>query len=125
LPFGVTRRRRRMTRDVMRAYRAPFPTRKSRESILAFPRHIPLGPGDAAYARMARTDEGLARLTQPVLILWGDRDPVFPARVARKFRERLPNVKGEIHFPDASHFLQEDKPSEIAAAIIKFVKDTP
>lgn len=125
LRFGVHHWRKRMTAAVMEAYRAPFPTYKSREAILAFPRHIPLSESDAAYARMAKIDAGLRELRQPVLFLWGDRDPVFPPRVIRKFRERFSNVKGEIHYPDASHFLQEDKPAEIAEAILQFVRETP
>jgi len=125
LPFGVVHRKQAMTKEVMRAYRAPFPTYRSRESILAFPRHIPLAESDPAYDRMARTDGGMRSMEQPVLFIWGDKDPVFPPRVIRKFKERFPNVAGEVHFPDASHFLQEDKPAEIADAIGDFVERTP
>ncbi|MEW6778269.1 MAG: alpha/beta fold hydrolase [Bdellovibrionota bacterium] len=120
LPFGVTNRRH-MRGEVMRAYRKPFPTWKSRWPVLAFPRHIPLSLEDAAYGRMKKTDEGLRNLKQPVWFVWGKRDPVFPARVMKKFKERLSNVKGETIFPDASHFFQEEKGKETGEAIRKFM----
>lgn len=122
LPFGVVHRKERMTKDVMRAYRAPFPTWSSRHPVLAFPRGIPIRETDPAFARMKRTEEGLGSLTQPALLVWGARDPVFPPRVMAKFKERLPNVKGEVVYEDASHFLQEDRPREIGEAISRFVQ---
>jgi haloalkane dehalogenase len=119
LPLGTVHRRH-MLGDVMRAYRAPFPTWRSRWPVLAFPRDIPLSKADRSFERMRRTDEGLRGLDQPVLILWGERDPVFPPRVIRKFRERLRNVVDEVRFADASHFLQEDRPADIGQRIAAF-----
>ncbi len=50
------------------------------------------------------TDELLARLTMPVLLLWGEDDPNGGAAVARTFAPRLPNaelvvVAGAEHAP--------------------------
>jgi haloalkane dehalogenase len=123
LPLGVVRRRR-LRGDPMRAYRAPFPDRPSRAPILAFPRDIPMGPGDRAFDRMKRTEDGLGRLERPALLVWGMRDPVFPPRVMKKFRERLPSLVEEVHYDDASHFLQEDKGPDIGRAIRRFVTDS-
>jgi haloalkane dehalogenase len=124
LPHGVVRRKERMTKEVMAAYRAPFPSWRSRWPVLAFPRGIPISGGDAAYERMKRTDEGLRNLEQPALLVWGGRDPVFPPRVMDKFKERLRNVKQAVVFDDASHFLQEDRPREIGEAIREFIHTT-
>jgi len=119
LPLGVVSRRH-MRGPVMHAYRAPFPSWRSRWPVLAFPREIPLSHRDRAFARMKRTDEGLRTLAQPTLLLWGGRDPVFPTRVVRKFKERLRNVRAERVFEKASHFLQEDEPKAIGEAIAEF-----
>ena len=121
LPYGVVHRKERMTKDVMAAYRAPFPTWRSRWPVLAFPRGIPLSESDPAHVRMKKTDEGLRALDQPALLIWGAKDPVFPPRVMAKFKERLKNVQRELVFDDASHFLQEDRPREIGEAIRAFV----
>ncbi|HJL01647.1 MAG TPA: alpha/beta fold hydrolase [Polyangiaceae bacterium LLY-WYZ-15_(1-7)] len=125
LPGGV-RRKLRFYREAMGAYRAPFPDAASRKAVLAFPRHIPLDGGDAAYARMKRTDEGLRKLKQPVLLVWGARDPVFPPRVMEKFRERLVGVREDLTLvlEDASHFLQEDHGREIGLRIAAFTAQT-
>jgi haloalkane dehalogenase len=125
LPYGVVRRKEKMRGEVMRAYRAPFPTWRSRWPVLAFPREIPLAAGDPAYDRMKRTDDGLRALEQPTLLIWGERDPVFPPRVMAKFKERLRNVAAELILPDASHFLQEDRPAEIGERIARFMGETP
>ncbi|MFB6344619.1 MAG: alpha/beta fold hydrolase [bacterium] len=108
----------------MAAYRAPFDSWSDLDPVLAFPREIPMSRNDRAYDRMKATDEGLRDLNQPVLFLWGDRDPVFPTRVIGKFRDRLENVYDERVFEDASHFLQEDRPDAIASAIKEFMKNT-
>jgi haloalkane dehalogenase len=121
LPYGVVHRKERMTKEVMAAYRAPFPNWRSRWPVLAFPRGIPISESDSSFERMKRTDEGLRALEQPTLLIWGAKDPVFPARVMAKFKERLRNVKRELVFEDASHFLQEDRPREIGEAIRAFV----
>lgn len=121
LPLGVVHRRHLFWKP-MQAYRAPFKTWSDLAPVLAFPCEIPMGPRDRAYDRMKKTDEGLRNLNHPTLILWGKRDPVFPARVIRKFRDRLDNVVDELVFEDASHFLQEDRPQAIAEKINKFVE---
>jgi pimeloyl-ACP methyl ester carboxylesterase len=124
LPFGVYHRKERMTKEVMRAYRAPFPDWRSRWPVLAFPRHIPLAETDAAFERMKKTDDGLRSLEQPALLVWGARDTVFPPRVMAKFKERLGGLEGEVVFDDAAHFLQEDRPRDIGEAIARFVRES-
>ncbi len=120
LPLGVHHCLR-MRGKVMQAYRAPFPTMASRRPVLAFPRDIPLTEADGSFARMKRTDEGLAKLKAETLLLWGKRDPVFPPRVMGKFRERL-NVVGQKIYDDASHFLQEDEGTDIGQEISRFMR---
>jgi haloalkane dehalogenase len=47
-------------------------------------------------------------------IVWGDRDPVL-GKLRRRVERQLPNA--EVTVTDAGHFLQEEVPAEIAAAI--------
>jgi haloacetate dehalogenase len=60
----------------------------------------------------------------PVLCLWGARGalPVFYGDVLAVWRPWAPEVTGR--GVDASHFLVEDRPREVAAALISFLKDT-
>lgn len=50
----------------------------------------------------------------PTAIVWGDRDPVL-GRLRRRVTRQLPHA--EVTVTDAGHFLQEELPGEIAAAI--------
>lgn len=123
LPGGVVRRDR--FKEVMEAYRAPFPTPESRAGVLAFPRLIPMTPGEAAWPVIEKVDAALDKFSKlPVLLLWGAKDVVFPLSVADKFQERLPRAK-KVVFPEASHFLQEDVPEEIAREMVGFLKANP
>ncbi len=59
----------------------------------------------------------------PTLLLWGDRDIVFPVELARQALERLPQGKLEI-LPGGGHALQIDCPVEFVAALEEFLKQT-
>jgi pimeloyl-ACP methyl ester carboxylesterase len=52
-------------------------------------------PSAAPWLRDIRADLSaeLPRITQPVLLLWGDRDPISPVSVGEYLRARLPNAK--------------------------------
>jgi len=50
----------------------------------------------------------------PRAIVWGDRDPVL-GKLRRRVERQLPGA--EVTVTDAGHFLQEEVPVEIAAAI--------
>ncbi|MEX2292310.1 MAG: alpha/beta hydrolase [Acidimicrobiales bacterium] len=52
--------------------------------------------------RMLLTDALLARVTMPVLFLWGDEDPNGGESVARAFAPRFPDARLEI-IPEAGH----------------------
>ena len=53
---------------------------------------------------------------RPALLPWGERDPVLgPGQRDRMAREL---ERATVHpLPDAGHFIQEDAPEELAAAI--------
>lgn len=110
LPMGV--RRRRLPRDVMRAYRWPFRARAARRPTHVFPREL-LG----SRAFLAEVERGLGRLRDlPVLLLWGDRDPAFRDVERRRFEALFPRHQ-TIILRGAGHFIQEDAPEEIVQAI--------
>ena len=58
----------------------------------------------------------MAAFTGPCEIVWGDRDPVL-GRALKRVRETLPNAP--VTHTKAGHFLQEQVPEEIAAAILR------
>jgi pimeloyl-ACP methyl ester carboxylesterase len=55
----------------------------------------------------------------PTLIVWGKNDPIFPAEGAHPYLRDLP--KAELHLLDTGHFLLEEKGSEMAAYMRRFL----
>jgi pimeloyl-ACP methyl ester carboxylesterase len=107
---------------ILDGYRLPFTTPESRISILAFPRNIPLKPGDLNWECMKKMEEGLKNLDFPCRLLWGEKDMVFPSINAQRFQRLLPNCSRPRLIPDAAHFIQEDAPAEIAEEILELIK---
>jgi len=115
IPAGTPRSR--PGRAVMDAYRGPFQTKDSRWPTHVFPREI-----RASHAFLAEVLAGLAKLRdKPALILWGDRDIAFRAKELARWRELFPGAALEM-LPGSGHYIQEDAPDEIVAALRAFVE---
>jgi pimeloyl-ACP methyl ester carboxylesterase len=119
IPGGM--RRRDADPLMMEAYRAPFPDYWSRAGTLAFQREIPLTERDRSAPLMASIHERLPDLSLPVLLVWGMRDPVFQPVFLEQWRELFPDAE-TVELDDASHFLVEDSPDAVIAAIEGFLR---
>ena len=119
IPGGM--RRRDADPLMMEAYRAPFPDYWSRAGTLAFQREIPLTERDRSAPLMASIQERLPDLRLPVLLVWGMRDPVFQPVFLEQWRELFPKAE-TVELDDASHFLVEDSPDAVTAAIEGFLR---
>ena len=111
MPLGMTTK---LTDEEKRHYQAVQTTPASRKGVAVFPRQIrAAGPWLAALER--RVGQTLA--DKPLLIVWGMRDPAFrPAYISRWQQAFADHTLVEL--PDAKHYIQEDAPDEIAAAIV-------
>jgi len=110
IPAGTTKSK--LSKSEMNSYRMPFANRDLREPTYIFPREI-LGSKDF----LADLERQLPKLRNlPVLILWGDKDFAFREKERRRFEALFPNNKLVV-LKGAGHFIQEDAPLEIAAAI--------
>ena len=107
--------------EVRAAYDEPFPTPASKAGALAFPELVPAEPEHPNTAPMNRVRDALRSFDKPALVVWGADDVVLPLRVAEMFVSLLPNAQGPVAIEGASHFLQEDRPDEVAAAINGFL----
>ena len=110
--------------EVLRGYEAPFPNEPSKAGAVAFPGLVPLAPDAPGAAEMLEAREALGDWKKPTLVAFSDSDPVFPARSGEKWAERIPGAVGFELIEGASHFLQEDKGEEVAAAIVRFLGTT-
>ncbi len=112
------------TERIMDGYRHPFPNKESRAGVVAFPRMIPTKQGHPDWHTMEAIEGALPSLHVPAIILWGTKDPAFGRRQAHAFHELLPQARAPVWFSDAGHYLQEDIPGELTAAIIEFIRST-
>jgi haloalkane dehalogenase len=105
-------KRRRLSAAEMQAYRGPFPRWEQRQRTWIFPREI---RGSSRF--LAEVEQGLAGLAdKPTLIVWGDRDIAFRDQERQRFEGLFPQHH-TVPLPGAGHYIQEDSPDEIAAAI--------
>lgn len=64
---------------------------------------------------------GLVRpIEVPVLLIWGDRDPVFHKEMTEDFGEWVPDLR-VAHIPEAGHFVQTDAAEQVNALLIDFL----
>jgi cis-3-alkyl-4-acyloxetan-2-one decarboxylase len=101
---------------MMEAYRAPFPDYWSRVGVLAFQREIPLTERDRSARLMGQIHERLERLDAPVKLIWGMRDPVFQPMFLDQWLELFPAAE-VLRIEDAAHFVVEDRPDLVIAAL--------
>jgi haloalkane dehalogenase len=104
------------------AYDAPFPDESYKEGARQFPVLVPASPDDPAAPANRAAWERLRRFHKPFLCAFGDSDPITRGGDA-VMRETIPGAHGQPHATIAGggHFIQEDKPDELANAISGFV----
>jgi haloalkane dehalogenase len=119
LPQGVLRM---LSEAEMAAYRAPFLDRETRLPTLIWPRQIPIDGEPADVTAIVESyGRWLAASLIPKLFIAGEPGAILtPNSAGRAFCRTWPNqqeitVRGR-------HFLQEDSPDEIAAALKDFVQ---
>ena len=108
--------------DAVAAYDAPFPAPESKAGVLAFPEQVPTEPEHPNTAPLMAIREALASWEKPVLVLFGDSDPIFRPEVAEAIAERIPGALPAELVENAGHFVQEDAGEEVAARIVEFLR---
>ncbi len=116
LPAGLARP---LDPDEMQHYRAVFHTPATRIGPAVFAREI-----RAAAPFLADLEERVTTTLRdvPLLLVWGMRDPLFPPEAAARFRRPFTDATF-IALPNARHFIQEDAPAEIVAALASWLPD--
>ncbi len=90
------------------AYLAPYRSPESRAAIADFVADIPTTPSHPSYDALAEVTSRLSELDVPVLLAWGERDPVFHLEFAADLRRRFPQA--QLHrFPLAGHLVVEEE----------------
>jgi haloalkane dehalogenase len=116
LPKSIIRK---LSDEEMAAYRAPFRDRKARLPTLVWPRELPIEGAPADIVKIVESyGEWLAGSDLPKLFINADPGAQVVGRI-RDFCRGWPNQR-EVTVPGI-HFIQEDSPDRIGAAIREFV----
>jgi pimeloyl-ACP methyl ester carboxylesterase len=99
---------------VARAYRWPLRDLRDRVAPLALARMVPDSIDHPSVPALRRAQTVVDRWRGPSALVWGDRDPVL-GRVLGHLQRLLPDA--HVTRTRAGHFLQEEVPGEIAAAV--------
>jgi haloalkane dehalogenase len=117
LPKSIIRK---LSDEEMAAYRAPFRDREARLPTLLWPRELPIEGAPADVVKIVESyGEWLAESDLPKLFINADPGAQIVGRI-RDFCRGWPNQR-EVTVP-GSHFIQEDSPHQIGAAIREFIE---
>jgi haloalkane dehalogenase len=112
IPAGVNRK---LTEQELAAYMGPFPTPASRLPMWIFAHQIL-----ASCEYLAQVEAGLALLREkPALVVWGEADGAFGTPDRLRLLQHFSSHRVCL-LPGARHFIQENAPDEICAAILEF-----
>lgn len=109
----------------MDAYEAPYPDETYKAGARQFPALVPVAPEMPSVRENIEAWKVLESFDKPFLTAFSDSDPITRG-ADKRLQERIPGCKGQKHtiIVGGGHFLQEDKPDEIAAVIDAFIRET-
>ena len=112
--MGVTRK---LSREEVAAYNAPFPDASYKAGACQFPTLVPITPQHASVAENNAAWKVLSNFDKPFVTAFSDNDPVTQGG-ERPFQKQIPGAKGQAHVTlKGGHFLQEDSPDDIVVLI--------
>nr|WP_298927975.1 haloalkane dehalogenase [uncultured Erythrobacter sp.] len=111
------------TAEEVAAYDAPFPDEPSKAGARAFPALVPVEDGMDGIAQNTAAWKGLEDFDKPFLTLFGEDDPVTGG-LAELLIARIKGADGMPHgmLSTCGHFCQEDRPIELAQAVVETAK---
>ena len=74
-----------------------------------------------ARPQVELTEDELSRLTQPVKLIWGDKDPFGPPSVGEEAARIIPNA--ELHVVPGGHAPWVNQPALVAGLIAPFLRE--
>ncbi|MBC7712710.1 MAG: alpha/beta fold hydrolase [Rhizobacter sp.] len=106
---------------VKQGFILPYDNFESRIATAKFVRDIPMDTSHPTYKTLSNIEDKLKNLKVPTLLLWGEQDFCFTMNFQKRWLEFFPDSKVKT-FPDAGHYLVEDKTKEVIAEIETFLK---
>jgi haloalkane dehalogenase len=105
------------------AYDAPFPEERFKAGPRELPLKVPVDPGDPEALKNRQYVQTYRTWTIPVLTLFSEEDNISTGEQEKIIAEWT-GARGQPHavLKQASHFIREDQPVEMATRLIEFFK---
>ena len=104
---------------------APYNSWANRVAVSKFVRDVPLSEKDPSYNTLVEIERNLPLFrSKPVLLCWGVRDWCFPTEFLKRFLSDFPEAEVR-KIDSAGHYLLEDAPEEVTAALTAFFEKHP
>ncbi len=113
--------RRSIRGEVARAYRWPLRRWSDRVAPLALARMVPDRLEHPSVPALRRVESWATSFTGPIALVWGMRDPIL-GRFLSRHERAFPSAT--VRRTEAGHFLQEEVPDHLAAAIREVAQRT-
>jgi haloalkane dehalogenase len=104
--------------DVAQLYGRPVLESGNAKAPLAMMRMVPYRPDEPSSAQLRDIERYVRDLNIPVEIVWGMNDPIL-GRGLPLMKKNFP--RAPVTETKAGHFLQEEVPADIAAAVLRVV----
>ena len=110
------------THDEMKAFRAPFPSRKYQAGILKFPQLIAIFPNNPGVTANREAWAGLASFDKPFLTVFSNKDPVT-RQIEKHLINHIPGCREQPHtiLDGIGHFSPEEAPEALLEHLIPFL----
>ena len=111
---------RKLTKEEMAWYAAPYPNAKSREPLAKWPKDVPIkGKPQFSYDRVKAYAAWLKETEMPKLCLYVTPGVALQAEDVEIIKKEFKNTE-LVYLGEGKHFIQEDYPHEIGEAIAKW-----
>lgn len=118
----MTTTRRRLPADIAQAYLAPYDSWTNRRAVYDFVADIPLSAAHPTWNTLGEIEDALPTLVDmPMSLVWGMRDWCFTPACLEKFEEIWPHAD-VTRVADSGHWVMEDAPDKVAAALKKLTQ---
>jgi haloalkane dehalogenase len=107
-----------MPPEVMDLYRRPLEDSGNGKATLALMRMVADGPDHASAPALRNIERYVEGLDIPAELVWGMNDPIL-AKGLPVMQKMFPTAP--VTETEAGHFLQEEVPETIAAAVLRIV----
>lgn len=99
---------------VAREYMAPWMGLEGAKALV----RVAAGPSETETMAL-----DLSRIKVPALVIWALNDPYLPFEIAERLKRDLGGPVRIATIPECGHFLQEEKPDEVAAIMHDFLTE--